>query len=757
MWMDSRKVVFENVRLFTNENEGVSIIADEKLGQQIIYAAAPPLVHPIDLYAAYEARITALTEGARYVLAYSDEMERTEYHHRHRRIDECLQIHLNRLREYRKKIPADRSPEFGAELYHFYSVALPDAAKLTPKQIALGEAFYVWQHVGRKTRTTQYTQGHLVITQEEFPRVAYLTPGQEYSIQGIYHDEEEQPKWFRKLESWAQVALKDIARVNYENYQKPRPTTLRCIPGEANATRHKLTIHNKESGEILSQTVSERQAVPTSFSMRDRVERQYSANGSLMQLFGHVLLDTNKEEEKKAVDRFSKCWQGLSDFSKIPVISVGLLNAEKFKFSFNFKAMMAHLGHSLHLTGEQNNQIMAREKAIAFEKVTEIFRSNFPEVRFEFFNFEIAVNGHRLSKAVPDKDFKNYLCNFIERISSLIEEKVRDSLPGIVIAADNKSTVREESKAQLSDGEKLEKRLYKLKQIYTALESFPTDAGERNQNIFLAALYDVAVRSMGGVSTGNCHKSKDRKAVALMMADAILIYQEQYDELPSITDTGLKRENFITILCHLYASGHHQLIAHDNSLGAAGIKDPGIFDKDIIQRLGDVYRLSCINADFNKPGTWFQKYKQHFPGMKTAILGALCLAGGILLGPVGIPLVVVGGCMLVAAVCVAIKNKIEDMKYKRQTFSAQFATFSPLPAAEEEARQRPAPPRSSSALVYSIPGMKPKLAGKSGEQKEEKKIEADDEKTFDLLRDYSVSTTHPSSPSSRLRSSRSVS
>lgn len=582
-----------------------------------------PISFPFDIYKCYQTRLISFINGAIYCLGHQVDISTEEKNKRILDLHNLAHQKSCELDEL-KSIMGDSAVNFGSELYYFYTNELPRISGLKPKQIALAEAFYVWQEMERKPRSTLYYRElkdgkKLIIEQQDITRETELTDNQKKELLKVHSDINKQPKWFRDLDAWAQHALKEIIpnpkddKKDWSRYQKYKPSTLRHIPGEANATQHMLTLSC--NNEVLLSTKALRQGVPTSFNMKNDQDRQNSATENVAQMI------TAKIQQAK--QEFEEIW-GPATEKDFPILLSGLVTpAEQ-------AGLIGKLLDWSRASGEENNTKLAREKEEAFNSLINSLNSS----NIKFFNLNVGIN--ILSKPVkPDAAFIKYVKSFLEKFSSSEEESTNQR----------------------------KKRIAILKDALTKLETLASkNIKGRNRNIYLAALYDVTIRVMGGLSTGNCKSSKDRKGAKLMLADSMLIYAEEQtllsnkSQLPAYDAQGEERERYANIVSEVYASGHQFLIAHDNSPGSPGIKDEGFIDEDIVAKLHTmqkgssnnksqgVFALSKQVADFNKPGTFWQKFGPRIKGYATIIGIVLLTIGSIACIPFGVsaPIGIIG-------------------------------------------------------------------------------------------------------------------
>ncbi len=671
-----------------------------------------PHLFPFDPYEAYKIRIVNFANGAIYAIRYDSSLNEEEKQNRIKKIKDLLEEKITRVNQFKEKMEensnvssleekttrvnqfkekmkVNSNVSFSTELYQFYNEDLPKASGLKAKHIALGEAMYVWQEIPRIKRETIYTRwidendtslGHLVITQIDEPRISELTENQKIELRKIFFEENYRPQWFNALPPFARNALLDLLTplspdedCNWKNYEKCHPTILRHIPGEANATTHRLIVsHVKADGTeiVLSKTVAVRQGAPTSFDMKDKLERQTSAEENLSQMLSKKAIDTARKEFKTA-------WgiQNKSDEEyKLPILLGGLLTSWE---QANYKGKFVD---GTGLSGGSSNSLMAREKSAAIA----VWKTEEKDIKnVELFDLNVGINNHRNGVVKPDKKFIEFSENF--------SKKILDRL-----------LIQQRKRLEIKKIKKLDETAKKLHRLNGAIKALKALDGKkskykgRNENLYTAALYDATTRLMYGYDTGNCKSSKDRKGVEFLMADAMLVYLAEQEArgiinpvFPGINDTGVKRERFVKIFCELYASGHQLLIAHDNSPGSPGIKDEGILDKDIIkelQRMGDVYAQSKKLADSNKPGSFWKKHRSKML-IGLGVLVGIAIVGGAIASGVLAPLGIISAALAIqitagtAAAPVAAGTliglrQIKEVRTDHQnSFSAQEEIF----------------------------------------------------------------------------------
>lgn len=578
---------------------------------------------PFDAVEAYKIRLQAFANGAIYVI----KLLNVDDEHKNEVIDKIKTLTNTKINALEtEKIQKIGYKQQGKILFYKleqFNNELAKTSGLTRKDIALGEAFWAWQVHDRPTvRTTVSSLNKVIIIQQDKLLRSPLTDAQKDELLLIHQDK--QPEWFLKLPVWAQEKLKSIVPTEkesseaWENYQKTIPATLRHIPGQSNATEHTLTII-KQDGTV-TQSTSYKQGVPSSFEMPTENTAK-SAKDNLAQMLNDL--------EAKRRTNFNQYWgiePGNLTTLNPPILLGGLLTPKEQG------GIVSNLLDRTGLSGKENNSRFTDEKSDALNDYSASHNQNmFDNAGKNIFDLNVAINNQRRASPV--------------KVNQTFIKAVREIMEGIKVEP---SLLLPFSEPLF--GEKLQKRTNKIDILDKAIETLNKhdDAKElpgRNKNLHLAALYDLTTRLAGGISTGNCKSSKDRKGVETMMADAMEIYYATYGDFPNHNDQGDNRKNFIAIFVHLYNTGHQLLLAHDNSPGSAGIKDEGILDKDIKEALGDSYAESKAIANFNKPQNFFDKHQKpiergmRYFALACGLIGAVvtvALLGSGVLAPLAI-------------------------------------------------------------------------------------------------------------------------
>lgn len=568
---------------------------------------------PLNKFQAYKQRLRAFENGVCYVLKQQAALAKTDKERR------ALEDRYKASQDFvkAKYIEIHKIEHCGsgiAEKVLFiemerFTTGLAKVSGLSKKNIALGECFWVWQEYERpeQYQTPRYTCGQLILMETETSLHSPLTQAQKDDLFSIKdEDPAKHPAWFKKMPSWSQHALKQIVPEDKEGdwsrYLKTIPTTLRHLPGQANTTKHSFELSLTATNQSVYSSETYRQAVPTAYNM-PMAFHEGSALNNVQQLLDDIASPAERAK------RFREYWN-LNDarmaIPEPPIVHIGLLSSRK-QGNWLQKLVDFPIPFFLPLgiMGKENSSAFVAHKA----KGVALYKGNQEHV----FNINVPINSNRPKTAeLVDQDFLNYAKAFQKKLSQYPgEDEKKALLAALIEELKNHDTVPE--------------------------------AKGRNKNMYLAALYDLCTRAMGGTSIINCKSSKDRTGLTMLMADAMLAYFYLHQSFPK-SHAGAKgpekekgeRNIFIEIFSLMYRRGHQSVIAGFNSPGSWGTKDEHMLDDDLVKGLGADYKTSKELASLNKPKTNFDKFKKKIQ-ILTAILCVMAslitlglLASGVL-------------------------------------------------------------------------------------------------------------------------------
>lgn len=539
-----------------------------------------------DKVMAYKKRLQAFQNGVCYVYCYqygdASPAKQKAIKESYAEVQKMVDAKLKQIDDISRSQP--QKPIDSGVLFIELEHVLSDFAKksgLSKEDIALGEAFWAWQVYKHPNPhiTPDYEEGGYRIRQSDTYLKSALTFSQKEELRKIH--KKPAPEWFKRLPEWSKTSLRAIVPTetpgNWVHYEESTiPTTLRHIPGQSNATQHGFQIFEPGTHEPIIETISYKQAVPTSYQM-PKAYHASSANQNMQQLLTDIGLPDIGNAKRTAA--FKKFWgiaeNDAAELPEPPVLFLGLLSTTKqgnwLQKIIDFRIpFLLPLG----IMGKENSSVYAEDKA----RVVRNLQANKEHV----FQFNVPINANR--NKVPeevDTTFLTYVDGFANSMQGHPKKAWLDS-------------------------------------ALAALKAH-NDAKElpgRNKNIYLAALYEVNLRLMGGLVIRNCKSSKDRCAFVTILAEAMLIYYVKNKTFPSCdaAEGSPERNDFVQIIYNIYRSGHHSDEAGYNSPGSGGIKDEKMLDMDIVRALDDqaikYYILSKEIANFNKPKTNFDKFKK---------------------------------------------------------------------------------------------------------------------------------------------------
>lgn len=604
----------------------------------------------MDLKKSTQLRAETFVEGTKFVLEQQG------------KLTDSISIEMNELLDETKKIIAQEKVELPhySRIVNRFIKKLSKMSKLTEKNIALGEAYWAWQIYERPERTTNISipSSTATVSITESVIQPHLTRNQKELLILIHGSPN--PPWVKKLTDWEQRYLKKIIpkdiNGDWSDYEKVLPATLRRIPGLCNATQRTFTYTNSEGNTVKKRGY--RQGVPTAYAMPSSYY-QSSAEENIRQMINAI--------QSNAKENFRAYWK-LSSKSKLqaPLLLLGLLTHKEHGNALQKLIDTEILNTGVTLSGEENNTQRTQDKSTAILKL----QADYPDIKLIDLNIGVNI-GRGWVTSVP-------VDSFITTAEKLLNA-IKTEIPS---PSTPQNTHITEAEAAI-----------------TALKTHNTKSIQsgRNKDLFTAALCHHLTERLGGSALTNCKSAKDRTGVEIIMADAIDIYVRIHGEYPQYDESNEdKRKQFIDIFKAIFDSQHHQIIANDNSPGSQGIKDEGMLDSDIIERLGESYTLGKKIADLNKPKSFFQKNSKII--FRTLlVLGTIVCIGlvfsgvfsslGVLLGygvlSVGLPYATSLGLYGGYAAYDARQNALAAQQYDESTHAENKMPSSPVDVANE--------------------------------------------------------------------------
>ena len=587
-----------------------------------------------ELVTNFSERLNAFKEGALLVVKHkkdskttstpveSDPLFSTYQNQNQKKANDLLQKYTT--------FAQDANPKKMKLALALFKQELAKALKISVKDIQRGEAYWAWQSsIERKkdigglieeiSKTGEDSTKIKVSVTERFINLP-LTKNQKIELLQTLKPGKE-PKWFLKRAKWEQEALKNDLEValeigknseinvaellDHDGWQtfseRSIPATLKWLP-IVGVSEHVLTINNDEFKGY-------RTSIPVPYDAKLKEQQR--------------LTDMNMAQISEGLSAHHQIKQKNADINARNIMLVSLITGGKSE------GWTSYLGLGLYdwtigfFSGrfKENNArwVSMEDEAIKNTKGTKLNQN------ITHYNF--GINSFR--SATPVKVDQSYI------------NSLSDVVANAAAAATNPF-----KQALLDHNGKIDKLCFYQK--VSLSEKY-----DRNPNLFSAALIDAAERWEGGISAGHCKSTKDRKGIELLMADTIMVYQQLYNKIPGYDDVGDDRKKFLNIACELYKTGVYADVAAFHSPGSKGLKDDGFTPKDLQKALADDYKLSKIQASWNKPsfGHISEIFRNH-PKVLMAI-GAisigLMVAGALLSGPFA-PLFLAGAAVIFAGI-----------------------------------------------------------------------------------------------------------
>ena len=562
--------------------------------------------HQKELATNYQARLEAFYEGAKLVAQYQPVKEQPEEMNALITNDKLDPI-LKKYQLYAQD-PSKINPKNYKMALALFKKDLAQALKVSAKDIQKGEAYWAWQTSSeRKTKEIKSSELPFensknemvtVTVSETFIRLPLTKKQKEELLKTLTDDK---PLWFSKRAKWEQEALKADLREalvikadtppNVETYitnkgwnvfsERSIPATLKWLP-IVGVSEHVLKVGDVEY-------IGYRTSIPVPYDAKLK-EQQRLTDMNMAQISEGLSAHHQQEQKQEQIN-------ANVEVTARNIMLVSLITGDKSE------GWTSYVGLGLYdltiglLSGpfKENNArwVTVEDTAIEGKNIT---------------HYNFGINNYR--SATPVKIDEGY-------IKSL---------------SDN---------AHINPFKKaLEAHNKKIDELTFLQKSMSSEKYDRNPNLFSAALIDAAERWEGGISAGHCKSSKDRKGIELLMADTIMVYQALYNKVPGYDDAGNDRKNFLQIACQLYRTGVYAEVAAFHSPGSKGLKDDGFTPKDLQEALADDYKLSKIQASWNKPS------------LPSNIFSEILFVIGVVITPFGIlfpPLFFVGAGLIIAA------------------------------------------------------------------------------------------------------------
>ena len=468
------------------------------------------------------------------------------------------------------------------------------------KYMQEAEAMHVWEQgrdaVVTLNTTTNADGERFTIAQIDTPRFD-LTDKQAFDFFRIVaKSSENRPEWFNNMESWQKNYLlekvepiakkldKDPSDANFDEAKgklsealKTTPSFFRKIPGLANYGDHSLVIMNN-NGEVVSQSTEPRSSIvaPITYKGTEQQKKEI-VHDNLDQLL--------QSHSQQAAQHYVNTWGVDPSKTQIPMIFLAQtlvspmfsnkLNTPESEKILNQKIVaLQQLSRSPHYV-----TVKVDGKEVEAKVNLKPVGTNHPVNNFRKGAMRLLLNGHAAhNKQEADK----------------FEQSAQEMIDSIKTYAKENNSVLSSSQA------------FKLDRIEQALSDYRAIRNDKGKNLnqgkqlFLSSLEQIITSELGGISHSSCKSGKDREGMKLLHTDAMRTYRTMYGELPKVTDTGDKRQNFVNIMADFFLSNHQQYVADQNAPGCNGLKaTTAVMPNDLLTEVKQ--RIASHNANIKKP------------------------------------------------------------------------------------------------------------------------------------------------------------
>lgn len=322
----------------------------------------------------------------------------------------------------------------------------------------------------------------------------------------------------------------------------------RTIPGVANFLKHETAIIGKDGKIVYQSPARYRSSMVSSRDLQkykgDRTELRVNTTiSNIHQIIQTAVDDIFSDPARRNAYRHPDGTVNLDEIAKLPILLQTLISPSAV-------ASLAMPDHDLYL-----DKIKAIE---SIKKQGIRITIDGQPTTIQFSNI-ISTNHplNKLGRLLIGMDGKADAVKLI----ALAKENLRPANPGYAAAEELEKLIKVGLFENLTDDNQLQ--------------------------LHMAALEELIVTRLGGVSYGSCVSGKDRKGLETLYADAMELYLLSYGKLPRYDDhlhSKEDRQNFVELFAHLFVSRHQQTSAGLNAHGADGIKTPDLYLPQDIQQ-----------------------------------------------------------------------------------------------------------------------------------------------------------------------------
>lgn len=492
------------------------------------------------------------------------------------------------------------------------------------------ENFSVW----RNRRGSFATPGPYASVQRETP----LEDKKIFYAEYAKISSDSPPDWYRKLSPWQ----KNFIEKSWEKHDlclKLVPSTLRCVPGLANISRHDFFIENEK---VLTYF---RHATPCPIDLLKQADLKKEAfRLNYLNVAAQIKLSLQQESNKS---NGCEICEVVIFFQSLLTPGIGAKIKSKFfsdptdsdtQIYELYAQTVEHFQKVLKTPSEKQHQDFLEQLGFivqdngsleyegqSFAKIT-LLLTNHPLNalrRFGAYSKQTKRNnrntalflgavGRYLAVQLSQNSVSDEQDQFIDLFNGLIEK--------MNVCEEKESVSNNEKKALLKILDSL-LRSEQITEYYEnmlrlllglqALLSIPSGQGglgilgflnlgdKYHRQLLMSTMETIIANCIGANHWIACKSGKDRTAIACVAADAAAIFYKQCGRYPLYKDKH--RAMYVKIYKNLLESGHHQTLAAQNAFGAKGLIRPQQSLPDDIKLDIQQIRQQTQLASLNKP------------------------------------------------------------------------------------------------------------------------------------------------------------
>ncbi|BBB15581.1 predicted oxidoreductase [Candidatus Rickettsiella viridis] len=431
-----------------------------------------------------------------------------------------------------------------------------------------------------------------------------------------------EPFWFQSLALWQQNFIK----ANWKDLcTKSIPSSLRCVPGVANMSRHNFYIGNEKAltyfrhatpfpVDLLKQAHTDHEgfritclnlASQIRLSLEQQIRKSHVGETLEAVILTQSLLSPGMAATLKS--------QHLSDSSDndTKIYEMKEKAVKRFQVALNDPTAPANKTFLTQWGFVVRDNGSLEYKEHSFGKIT-LLSTNHPLNIWRRFSVHPEQTKHNdRNTALLLGAVRRYLLPKISEQDDLLI-KLNDCAVKESISSDEKDELIKILKLRLSDEGKAEfdKNTLRLFDAILALLSIPPGQGrieifrtndKRHRQSLMAAMEVMIINCIGATCWVACKSGKDRTGGASAAYDAAATFYELRGRFPRYDDTDADRSLYLRIYSDLFASGHHQKVASQNATGAEGLVRPKLYFPGDIKFDAQQIQIETELSRINKP------------------------------------------------------------------------------------------------------------------------------------------------------------